>query len=117
MTNEENSTRNKWQAGLALVKIGSPAVPALTQILSDRSKHGRQNAALALNMIGINAKEATPALIIALKNDDQTIRFFAADTLRQIGTPEILTMLEEEGFDLNFLREQMTLIKSGAASH
>lgn len=60
------------------------AVPALTQLLADRSAGVRAHAAHALGAIGAASKPAAPALAAMLKDDDVTARRQAVKALTQI---------------------------------
>jgi HEAT repeat protein len=92
---------NPSQAGIALEKIGEPAVPALIKVLEeDKKGGGRRSAALALARIG---PAAAPYLAAALGNADPQVRLHAAmglalmesvpkealpELLRGLGDPE-----------------------------
>jgi HEAT repeat protein len=81
----------------ALVKIGTPAVPALIQALGDRSENVRRAAAEALGAIG--DPQAVPALIQALGHetdpfaDDWAVRRAAAWALGKLGDPQAVPPL------------------------
>ena len=55
----------------------------------------RVNAAEALGSIGEGAKDAVPALIQALQDDDEIVRYHAAYALRDIGTTETLKAVSD----------------------
>ncbi len=71
----------------ALGKIGRPAIAFLIKTLEDKDKIriAREGAAKALGNIGPDAKEAVPALIKALENDESDVRKAAAEALGNIG--------------------------------
>jgi HEAT repeat protein len=74
-------------AALALGSIGPPAeaaVPALTELLRDKTADVRYSAAWALGGIGPRAKPAVPALIELLRSDEMP-QGFAARALGKIG--------------------------------
>ena len=71
----------------ALRKIGpDAAIPALIDALgNDPHWYVRQGAAGALGMFGADAKPAVPALIEALRDENDYVRGFAIGALRRIG--------------------------------
>jgi HEAT repeat protein len=74
-------------AAEALVKIGEPAVPALTKALRDKDNEWtvRQSAALALGAMGLEARDAVPALAEARRKDDvDAVRKAADEALQKI---------------------------------
>ncbi len=73
-------------AAHALANIGKPAVPALIRAVgSAGGKSGaRAGAAMALAMIGPDAKDAATALIAALKSPDHYLKSKAADALARV---------------------------------
>ena len=88
-----------------LVEIGSPAVPSLLPLLSDKQTHVRWEAAKALSEIGDPA--AAPELVRALEDNDPGIRWMAAEGLiraEQAGLPPLLERLMEHGESIR-LRE------------
>jgi HEAT repeat protein len=74
-------------AANALGQIGEPAVPALSESLSDADPIVRLQSCRALAYMGIQAKDAVPALIRALSDPEQGVREAAAAALGQVGTP------------------------------
>ena len=82
-------------AAEALVKIGTPAVPALIQALRDRSENVRFAAAEALGKLG--DPQAVPALIQALGDSDWYVRRAAAEALVKIGTPAVPALIRALG--------------------
>jgi HEAT repeat protein len=81
-----------------LRKLDDPAksrlVRALLLSLVGKEPSERRYAAEALGRLGPLAWEAVPALTAALGNDDDILRFYAAATLKKIGTPAALKALE-----------------------
>ena len=63
----------RYYATYALERIGKEAVPALIAA-----------AAFALGNIGKEANAAVPALIVALLDNDQQVRYYATQALRSI---------------------------------
>ena len=69
------------------MKIGLPAVPALIQALKDKDNEWtvRQSAAWALGAMGLEAKDAVPALAEARRKDDvDAVRKAADEALQRI---------------------------------
>lgn len=59
---------------------------SLVNELSDHNIEVRRNAAEALMRMGPEAKNAAPALSIALKDEDERVRYYAAQALGRMGT-------------------------------
>src|SRR5262249_52221379 len=76
-------------AALALGKLGKKpdlVVPALSDALQhDENSEVRQDAAEGLKQFGPPAQEAVPALIKAIKEDDERVRHEACHALEEIG--------------------------------
>lgn len=79
----QESTTPGEQAASALVAIGTPAYEPLTKALTGASWISRANAAWALG--ALDAKEAVPALVEALKDSDAGVREQVAWALGAIG--------------------------------
>ncbi len=77
----------------ALIRIGTDAVPALIQAMSDGDDYVRLGASAALIRIG--NPTAVPALIELLDIEDIMVRCYATSVLEQIGTSEALQAVEE----------------------
>ena len=71
-----------------MVKIRSPIVNPVAQILTDPHPSSRRAAAQVLNQLGTAASGAAPALIDALNDKDPEVRQQSAEALAKIGTPE-----------------------------
>ena len=69
----------------ALIKIGYPAVPGLTQALFDPSNAVKRAACKALGKIG--SERAVPALINALHDGNAGVRKLAREALERIDNP------------------------------
>ena len=84
-------------AALSLSFIGEPAVPALTEILSDHHWWIRAVAANVLGHIGSNAIVAAPALRTAIKDKHWWVRRNAIEALGAIGdfSPDLRSDLTE----------------------
>jgi HEAT repeat protein len=72
------------KAASALAQIGRPAVPPLTQALSDKDPEIRLLAVTNLAAIGPLARDAVPALIEVSAKDLPELRVAAVDSLSQI---------------------------------
>ncbi len=69
----------------ALIKIGYPAVPGLTQALFDPSNAVKRAACKALGKIG--SERAVQALIYSLNDGNAGVRKFAREALERIDSP------------------------------
>lgn len=83
----------------ALGRIGTPAVPALSEALADPDASVRIEACRALAYMGPKAKDAVPPLTQTLGDPEESVRLEAARALGQIGesaqlaVPELMQML------------------------
>ena len=92
----------------ALGQIGdTAAVLGLIEVLSDERWSMRQSAAYQLGEIGEPAKEAVPALIKALSDEEGYVRVRAADALMKIDgskrtlvTPVLIQLLSDENHEI-----------------
>jgi len=71
-------------AAFALAKIGTPALPALTQALQSENVIMRKNAAFALGEMGKDAHTAIPALVRLKQDPDTSVRWIAEHALKKI---------------------------------
>lgn len=69
----------------ALIKIGYPAVPGLTQALFDPSNAVKRAACKALGKIG--SERSVQALIFSLRDSNAGVRKFAREALARIDSP------------------------------
>lgn len=69
----------------ALARIGAPAVPQVTVMLSDPNPELRVRAAQILAQIGPDGKLAVPELVKRLRDEDEQVRKSAAHALGQMG--------------------------------
>lgn len=69
----------------ALARIGAPAVPQVTVMLSDPNPELRVRAAHILAQIGPEGKVAVPELINRLRDENEEVRKAAAHALGQMG--------------------------------
>jgi HEAT repeat protein len=77
--------RRRAMAGVALARIGAPAVPSLIQSLAHPSADVRAKAAHILGKIGPDAAEAASALKALLEDRDEAAKQEAEEALRLIG--------------------------------
>jgi HEAT repeat protein len=82
----------RQNARLALVRIGSPAVKALTAALASGGDKVRWEAAKAL--LEIRDPAAAPALVVALEDRDSSVRWLAAEGLMAVGRPGVIPLLQ-----------------------
>jgi HEAT repeat protein len=75
------------EAAGALTKIGSPAVPALIELLQQGDISQRQGAAWALGEMGGQAKDAVPLLIKGVNSSDKHYQQAMINALGKIGPP------------------------------
>ncbi|HVK16173.1 MAG TPA: HEAT repeat domain-containing protein [Fimbriiglobus sp.] len=93
----------------ALGLIGPTAIPDLLEEMKKKEKPLRWRAAIALGRIGPAAKDAVPALVAALKEDEESmVRSAAASSLGQLGAtakdvvPEVVKALRDESSIVRF---------------
>jgi chromosome segregation ATPase len=84
---EERNRYVESAASDALVRSGAAAVPALSDLLSDRHAEIRRWAAKLLGEIGPDAHSAVDALHDALSDTDEDVRIAARKALRRIEQP------------------------------
>ena len=89
--------------GDALSRIGEPAVPVLVEALSDKlNEEFREYAARALNLMGVAAISAIPALIETLTDPSDEVRSYAAYTFSKMegaaaeAVPALIKALADE---------------------
>lgn len=68
----------------ALRKIGKNAVPLLEEELKDARPNNRYKAAWALGQMGDVASIATSSLIRAMQDDNNSVRYYAIQSLMSI---------------------------------
>ena len=88
-------------ASAALVKIGSQAVPALVALLEEKDFNARKAAATTLAGIGPNAVDAIPALMKKLRENDWDLRQYATSALSSIGWAAVPALIEALRADEN----------------
>ena len=77
--------------GLRALKEKS-SIPLLVSALKDPSARVRKEATLALGVIA--PTEAEAALLTALSDSDEDVRYFAADALGDVRTPAVMQAIE-----------------------
>ena len=82
----------RQKARIALVQIGEPAVETLIEVLNNRKGYTHWEAAKALSQIG--SPKSTQALVEALKDDQFSIRWLAAEGLIALGHTGVRPLLE-----------------------
>jgi HEAT repeat protein len=106
---EDQDYRSQRAAIKALVAVGGPAVPALTQALDAKSVHTRFGAVSALQGIGPPAEAAIPALLRLLREgkrperpDQPDLQAEAAAALGDIGAaaagPALIEVLQDKNY-------------------
>lgn len=74
----------------ALTKIGSPALPALSDILTNQHSLNRAAALLAVTHLGRDASPLIPPVIQCLDDHDPDIVAQAATALGEVGQPQLV---------------------------
>jgi HEAT repeat protein len=96
----------RYQAVLALAKIGTNAVPDLARLLDDDDPDIRADAARTLSLYAASGKHAIPALEAALKDREDPVRASAAYTLGAMGQaaqaslPLLIDRLTDSDYDV-----------------
>ncbi len=87
-----------WQIGiqkiLSVIKPIPPRIQNLIDLLRSEDSRLRGVAAVELGKIGSEAKAALPALIEALKDEDQIVRRSATKALPNIGPAAVMALIE-----------------------
>lgn len=81
-------------AASALIEIGTAAVPALIDAISDTDAGVREKATRIVGEIWPPAEAAVPVLIAALADTDDDVRANAAEALRQVGLPAVPALID-----------------------
>ncbi|MBV6626043.1 MAG: HEAT repeat domain-containing protein [Rivularia sp. (in: Bacteria)] len=105
----QTSENGIQQTGIVSIR---DIVSTLIQILRSKDTEARVNAARALGGMGIQAKIAEPALMVALNDNESKVRYTAATALANIGgdTKSALPLLQEA------LQNESKWIRNDAAS-
>ena len=93
LTDSAASEEQKVSActGLRALKEKS-SIPPLVSALKDQSARVRSEATLALGVIA--PAQAETALLTALSDSDEDVRYFAADALGNVRTPAVIQAIE-----------------------
>ncbi|MDE0184082.1 MAG: HEAT repeat domain-containing protein [Candidatus Poribacteria bacterium] len=86
----------------ALVEIGTPAVPALKDVLSDANAELRYHAARTLSNMGYKANPAAIALVPLLNDEYDKVRIAAASALggmRSQPVPDIVINIKKQALE------------------
>ena len=84
------SANPKWyRSAFALGSIGPIALPKLRPALKNPDSRIRSGVAKALGWFGEKAAPAIPGLVELLNDENENVRFHAAETLGKIGPPAI----------------------------
>jgi HEAT repeat protein len=87
----------RYEAVLALARIGTAAVPRLVETLHAPSSRVRAGAARAIGYVSPPPEDAVAPLVMALQDADADVRYFAADALAGADTlPHLTLLLEDE---------------------
>lgn len=89
---ESSDGVERQEARELLVKIGSPVVPLLMEMLSRSTYWGRWEIVKTLNEI--HAPSSAPVLVKALEDDNDGIRWLAAEGLSKIGRAALRPLMQ-----------------------
>jgi hypothetical protein len=84
LTDAVLTNRTEVAPAIALANVGPSGVPVLLKALTNADKTIRYNAAFALDWERSDSARVVPALIVALKDPEPTVRGAAADALGDI---------------------------------
>jgi HEAT repeat protein len=82
MTDPDQTIRER--AALAMMDLGQPAVGALTDVARDKNPLVRRKAVFVITVIGKPSSIAVDALVRALEDDDDQVRFWACVALGRV---------------------------------
>ncbi len=74
----------RQHSAMALAAIGQEAIAPLSEAIKDPSKEKRAAAAYALGQMGYDGREAMPALLKALKDDEASVRRSSSQAISRI---------------------------------
>jgi len=89
----DRNPRVQAAAVLAVVGMGQTAVPPLVQLLQDPDPKARLRAVKTLEFLGMDAKEAIPALKEAVHDDNPGVRRAAQRAVKTVSTKTKPTVL------------------------
>lgn len=89
--------RTPPSAGIALSRIGTDAVPAVTALLQSTNAHARLNGVITIGLLGKRATSAGEHVQALLADREMEVRYSAALALNAIGrhTPRAIPVLRE----------------------
>ena len=90
---EEDAAR-RAEASKTLVTMGTEAIDALIQGISDENPQVREMSAWVLSEIGTPAARVVPALISTLVDPDENIRVMGSVALQNLGEPAVPYLIE-----------------------
>ena len=92
----DRNVHNQWSAADDIVRMGRPAIPALSDALWEENERTRYWAAYCLGRIGPTASAAAPDLLAVIQNQYETrdVRTKAAEALGRIG-PEAKAIVSD----------------------
>ena len=82
MASADRKVREK--AALAMMDMGPPALPSLIEIAQNKDPLVRRKAVYVITVIGQPSVAAVDALVRALDDDDETVRFWACVSLGRV---------------------------------
>lgn len=85
---------HRAEASEALVAMGSEAIDALIQGVSDENPQIREMSAWVLSEIGTPAARVVPALISTLADPDENIRVMGSVALQNLGEPAVPYLID-----------------------
>lgn len=95
---KDSDAEVRQHSAMALAELGHEAIKPLTEAISDPSKDKRAAAAYALGQMGYEGREAIPALLKALKDEESVVRRSSSQALSRILSKE--SMMYGRGFGM-----------------
>ncbi len=111
----------RYEAALALARIGAPSVPPLVQTLNNANPEVRRAVADVLRDIGADSAPAVPVLTNRLRDEEEGVRVAAARALGAIGpaakdaVPVLLASFSDGDFPLR-LQAAETIVQIGPSA-
>ena len=85
---------HRAEAAKTLIAMGSEAIDALIQGVSDENSQIREMSAWVLSEIGTPAARVVPALILTLADPDENIRVMGSVALQNLGEPAVPYLID-----------------------
>jgi hypothetical protein len=76
--------RTRERAAIAMMDMGHAALPALIEVAQDKNPLARRKAVFVISVIGKPSNAAIDALVQALDDDDEQVRFWACIALGRV---------------------------------